>query len=146
MTATTFSTMLIVLMKEAMDQQSDCPIGVQIYELEQQLHDANSQSQTLSAASRQLQKHNQTLKDQLRTAQQDCQDAQKQLHDHRAAFEEESASMHTLASRLKEERVSLESDKQTLDALVKELTRKAEVSHPDSCVMFSLKHGYSLKI
>jgi len=53
---------------------------------------------------------------------------QTQLKDQKAAFEEESASLHTLVSRHKEERVSLEKDKQALNGLVQELTRKAEVS------------------
>ena len=70
----------------------------------------------------------QSLSEQLEAAQQSCQDAETQLRNQTAAFEEESASMHTLATRHKEERASLEKDIQTRDALRLELTAKAEVS------------------
>ena len=95
--------------------------------MEQQLHGATSQNQTLAASNKQLQHQVQSLSEQLEAAQQSCQASQTQLSNQMAAFEEESAAMHTLASRHKEERVSLENDKQRLDLLVQELTRKAEV-------------------
>ena len=106
-------------------------LGCQAHELEQQLCDANSQNQSLLAHNKQLQQQRDSLEEQLRRAQKECQDAQTQLQDQKAAFEEESASFHTLASRHKEERASLESAKQALEGLVRELTMKAEVSISD---------------
>lgn len=99
----------------------------QVHDLEQQLHDANSNHQALAASNKQLEQQTQNLSEQLQTSQQACQEAQTQLRDQHAAFEEESAAMHTLASRHKDERASLENDKQTLNASIQELTRVAEV-------------------
>lgn len=95
--------------------------------MEQQLHDANSNNHAMAATNKQLEQQKQSLSEQLQTAQQACQEAQKQLQEQQAAFEEESASMHNLASRHKEERASLEKDKQNLDASNQELLRTAEV-------------------
>ena len=85
--------------------------------MEQQLHDASSRCEALSSSNKQLEQQNQTLAEQ------------------KAAFEEESAFLHTLASRHKEERVSLENDKQNLNALNQELTRKAEVGSAQSAAV-----------
>lgn len=95
--------------------------------MQQHLHDAGSRNQALAASNKQLEQQTQSLSEQLQAAQQACQEAQTQLRDQQAAFEEESAAMHTLASRHKEERASLESDKQTLNASIQELTGVAEV-------------------
>ena len=101
--------------------------AAQVHNMEQQLHDANNNNLAMTASNKQLEQQRQSLSEQLQTAQQACQEAQTQLRDQQAAFEEESASMHNLASRHKEERVSLEKDKQNLDASNQELLRTAEV-------------------
>lgn len=96
--------------------------------MEQQLQGARSQQQALSASNKQLEQNRDRLSEQLHTAEKERQDAQSQLQEQKATFEEELASLHTLASRHKEERLALEHDKQALAGLVQELTRKAEVS------------------
>lgn len=107
--------------------------------MEQQLHDASSQQQALAASCKQLEQQRDRLNDQLQKEQKEKQDAHAQLQEQRASFEEEIASLHTLAGRHKEERASLENDRQTLGGLVQELTRKAEVScHKSSCYTFGL--------
>jgi len=100
----------------------------QAHELEQQLQGAQSQQQALSASNKQFEQLRDRLSEQLQTAEKERQDAQSQLQEQKATFEEELASLHTLASRHKEERLALEHDKQALAGLVQELTRKAEVS------------------
>lgn len=117
-----------------------CDWLAQVHDLEQQLHDANSNHQALAASNKQLEQQTQSLSEQLQTAQQACQEAQTQLREQQAAFEEESAAMHTLASRHKEERASLESDKQTLNASIQELTRVAEVRLLLPCVCVQTTH------
>lgn len=89
---------------------------------------AQSQQQALSASNKQFEQLRDRLSEQLQTAEKERQDAQSQLQEQKATFEEELASLHTLASRHKEERLALEHDKQALAGLVQELTRKAEVS------------------
>lgn len=106
--------------------------------MEQQLHDANNNNLAISAANKHLEQQRQSLSEQLQTAQQACQEAQTQLRDQQAAFEEESASLHNLASRHKEERASLEKDKQNLDASIQELLRTAEVRTIECLVQMSL--------
>lgn len=111
----------------------------QAHDLEQQLHDAHSQQQALSASNKQLEQQKDRLDGQLHKAQKECQDARTQLQDSKAAFEEENTSLHSLASRHKEERVSLENDKQALDGLVRELAQKAEVrTYTCSCTSLAL--------
>jgi len=99
----------------------------QAHELEQQLQGAQSQQQALSASNKQFEQLRDRLSEQLQTAEKERQDVQSQLQEQKAIFEEELASLHTLASRHKEERLALEHDKQPLSGLVQELTRKAEV-------------------
>ena len=89
---------------------------------------AQSQQQALSASNKRFEQNRDCLSEQLQTAEKERQDAQSQLQEQKATFEEELASLHTLASRHKEERFALEHDKQALAGLVQELTRKAEVS------------------
>lgn len=96
--------------------------------MEQQLQGAQSQQQALSASNKQFEQNRVRLSEQLQTAEKERQDAQSQLQEQKSTFEEELASLHTLASRHKEERLALEHDKQALAGLVQELTRKAEVS------------------
>ena len=100
---------------------------MQAHGLSQQLNDAQNQQQALATSNKQLEQQNNRLTEQLQKAQKESQDAQHQLQQQSSAFEEELASLHTLASRHKEERVSLENDKQNLNSLVQELTRIAEV-------------------
>lgn len=89
---------------------------------------AQSQQLALSASNKQFEQNRDRLIEQLQTAEKERQDAQSQLQEQKTTFEEELASLHTLASRHKEERLALEHDKQALAGLVQELTRKAEVS------------------
>ncbi|KAA6416801.1 MAG: hypothetical protein FRX49_13228 [Trebouxia sp. A1-2] len=112
-------------------RQSWADANAKAHELEQQLQGAQSQQLALSASNKQFEQNRDRLIEQLQTAEKERQDAQSQLQEQKTTFEEELASLHTLASRHKEERLALEHDKQALAGLVQELTRKAEAFKAD---------------
>ena len=99
----------------------------QVHALEHQLQESSSQRQVLQASHEQLQQQKDRLVEQLHKSQSECQSTKTHLEQRQTMFEQESSSLHSALSRHKEERATLERDKQALHSFVQELTKKAEV-------------------